>query len=159
MNGKELWEKGIAALAGAWIGNRLGLLFPVICLLMLLMAADYVSGMLAAKKEALEHPGSKKYGWSSKKGILGIFKKIGYFFTVFVAVCFDYFLYKFAQELGLKYESQTYFALLVAIWFVINEAISVLENAGRMGVELPQFLKKTLSELKKDLDDDKKGKE
>lgn len=139
------------AVVGAWISNRFGLLFPAVCLLMVLMLADYVSGMIAAKKEALEHPDSKKYGWSSKKGALGIFKKTGYIFTVFVAVCIDYLIYKFAQELGLKYESQTYFGLLVTIWFVINEFISILENAGRMGAELPEFLKKTLSELKKDI--------
>lgn len=156
MNGKELWEKVIAAFTGAWIGSQLGLLFPAMCLLVLLMSADYVSGMIAAKKEALEHPGSKKYGWSSKKGALGIFKKIGYIFTVFVAVCIDYLIYKFAQELGLRYESQTYFGMLVIIWFVMNESISVLENAGRMGVELPRFLRKTLRDLKKDIDDDKK---
>lgn len=156
MNGKELWEKIITAFVGAWISNQFGLLFPVVCLLTLLMVADYVSGMIAAQKEAIEHPDSKKHGWSSKKGILGIFKKIGYVFTIFVAICIDYLIYKFAQELGLQYESQTYFGLLVAIWFIINEAISILENAGRMGVELPEFLKRTLSELKKDVDD--KGK-
>lgn len=158
MNGKELWEKVIAAIVGAWISNQFGLLFPVVCLLMLLMFVDYVSGMIAAKKEAIEHPGSKKYGWSSKKGAMGIFKKIGYAFTIFVAVCIDYLIYKFAQELGLHYESQTYFGLLAAIWFLINESISILENAGRMGVELPEFLKKTLSELKKDIDDNNKEK-
>ncbi len=58
-------------------------------------------------------------------------------------------IYKFAQELGLRYESQTYFGLMVAIWFVVNELISILENAGRMGVELPEFLEKSLSELKR----------
>lgn len=152
MNGKVLWEKMITVVVGAWISNQFGLLFPVICMLMLLMLADYVSGMIAAKKEALEHPNSKKYGWSSKKGALGIFKKIGYIFTIFVAVSVDYLIYKFAQELGLRYESQTYFGLLVTIWFIVNEFISILENAGRMGVELPEFLGKALSELKKDVD-------
>ncbi|MDE5698635.1 MAG: phage holin family protein [Lachnospiraceae bacterium] len=152
MNGKELWEKVITVAVGAWISNQFGLLFPVVCLLMLLMLADYVSGMIAAKNEAIEHPKNRKYGWSSKKGVLGIFKKIGYIFTIFVAICVDYLIYKFAQELGLRYESQTYFGLLVAIWFVINESLSILENTGRMGVELPEFLKKTLSELKRDVD-------
>lgn len=157
MNRKEMWEKITATIIGAWISNQFGLLFPVVCLLLLLMVADYVSGMIASKKEAIENPDNSKYGWSSKKGILGIFKKIGYFFSIFVAICIDYLIYRVAQELGVQYESQTYFGLLVAIWFIINEAISILENAGRMGVELPEFLKKTLSELKKSVND--KGKE
>lgn len=145
MNGKEPWEKIITTIVGAWVSNQFGLLFPMLCLLMLLM--------IAAKKEALEHPGSKKYGWSSKKGVLGIFKKVGYVFTIFVALCIDYLIYEFAQELGILYESRTYFGLLVAIWFIINESISILENAGRMGVELPEFLKKTLCDMKKDVND------
>ena len=120
------------------------------------MSADASYGSGLCVRYACSKKGGIGASWQQK---VRLEQQIGYFFTVFVAVCVDYFLYKFAQELGLKYESQTYFALLVAIWFVINEAISVLENAGRMGVELPQFLKKTLSELKKDLDDDKKGKE
>ena len=37
--------------------------------------------------------------------------------------------------------------------FFINESISILENAGRMGVELPEFLKKTLCDMKKDVND------
>ncbi len=153
MNGKELWGKVAAVAVSAWISSRFGLLFPVVCLLLLMMIADYVSGMIAAKREAIEHPNNSKYGWSSKQGVLGILKKTGYFFTIFVAVCTDYLIYMFAQDLGLKYDSQTYFGLLVAIWFIITEAISILENAGRMGVELPDFLKKTLRELKKDIDD------
>ena len=153
MNGKEPWEKIITTIVGAWVSNQFGLLFPMLCLMMLLMIAAYVSGMIAAKKEALEHPGSKKYGWSSKKGVLGIFKKVGYVFTIFVALCIDYLIYEFAQELGILYESRTYFGLLVAIWFIINESISILENAGRMGVELPEFLKKTLCDMKKDVND------
>ncbi len=156
MNGKELWEKIITTIIGAWVSNQFGLLFPMLCLLMFLMIADYVSGMIAAKTEAIEHPNNKKYGWSSKKGVLGIFKKIGYIFTIFVAACVDYLIYKVAQELGLQYESQTLFGLMVTIWFVINESISVLENTGRMGVELPEFLKKTLNELKKDVEDESK---
>ncbi len=115
--------------------------------------ADYVSGMIASKKEAIENPDNFTYGWSSKKGILGIFKKIGYFFSILVAICVDYLIFKIAQELGLRYESQTFFGLLVVVWFIINESISVLENAGRMGVELPAFLKKTLSELRKNVED------
>lgn len=42
---------------------------------------------------------------------------------------------------------------MVAIWFVVNEMLSILENIGRMGAELPDFLKNVLSELRKKLND------
>lgn len=91
-------------------------------------------------------------GWSSKKSVLGIYKKIGYILTIFIAICVDYLIYKFADEIGLPYNSGTVFSLLVTFWFIINEILSILENIGRMGVELPDFLKNTLTELKKKVD-------
>lgn len=143
-------EKSIVLLF-TWVSNKLGLLLPAIILLLILMIVDYISGMLAAKKEALENVNNPQYGWSSKKSLLGIYKKTGYMLTVIAAVCIDYLIFKFANELGLKYTSNTFFGLVVTIWFVINEILSILENAGRMGCELPDFLKKILTELKKDI--------
>lgn len=153
MYNKGLWEKSILSVMGAWISNKLGLLFPALGLLMVLMIIDYISGMLAAKKEALENPGDSRYGWSSKRSILGIYKKLGYMLTILVAVSIDYLIFKFTKEIGLEFGSNTIFGLLVTVWFIINELISILENVGRMGTELPDFLKKVLSELKNDLED------
>ena len=76
---KRVWEKAATLLTTAWISDRLGLLFPSIILLFVLMAADYISGMLAAKKESLEHLFDKNYGWSSKKSLVGIYKKLDIF--------------------------------------------------------------------------------
>lgn len=58
----------------------------------------------------------------------------------------------FNDELGGNYNIHTFFGLLVTIWFITNESISILENVGRMGVELPSFLKRILVELKKDVE-------
>lgn len=147
-----LLKDGIVFLC-TWVTNKLGLLLPAILLLMILMVIDYISGMLAAKKEALEDLANCEYGWSSKKSLLGIYKKIGYMLTVLVAVCIDYMIFKFSNELGLEYTPNTFFGLIVAIWFVINEILSILENIGRMGTELPDFLKNVLVELRKKLND------
>ena len=61
----------------------------------------------------------------------------------------------FAKEIGLKYDSNTFFGLLVTIWFIINEIISILENIGRMGTVLPDFLKNVLAELKENINNKK----
>ncbi|WP_103241501.1 phage holin family protein [Acetatifactor muris] len=61
--------------------------------------------------------------------------------------------YRHVSTLGLKYSSNTFFGLIVTIWFIINEILSILENTGRMGCELPAFLKKILVELKKNIND------
>lgn len=150
---KEIWEKGKFTLTGALIGNRFGLLFPALSLLIILMIADYISGMLASKKEALEHPNCKKYGWSSKKSIIGIYKKVGYTLTILVAVSTDYIIYKFAVELGIEFKKNTIFGLMITVWLIINELLSILENAERMGVKLPNFIKRVLSQLQNDIND------
>lgn len=50
MNNKEMFEKGILTVMGAGIGNKFGMLLPALSFLGVLMVIDYVSGMLAAKK-------------------------------------------------------------------------------------------------------------
>ena len=145
--------KGIAAMTCTIIGNELEMISPALILLILLMITDYFSGMLASKKEAVEHPNNKKYGWSSKKSIIGIYKKAGYILTILVAISTDYILYALLGEMGIEYQIRTVFGFLVTIWLTINELLSILENAGRMGVALPKFLTDILAEMKKDMDD------
>ena len=144
--------KGTMALVSALIGSEMEIISPAMILLILLMMVDYISGMLAAKKEAVEHPRNKKYGWSSRKSIMGIYKKLGYILTLLVAVSTDYIIYTLLGELGVEYQIKTVFGLLVAIWLIINELLSILENAGRMGVILPKFLHNILAEIKEEID-------
>ena len=149
--------KGGITFLGAILGDKLELISPIMILLILLMIADYISGMLASKKEAVEHPDDKSFGWSSKKSVIGIYKKIGYILTVLVALSTDYVIYKLIGEMGLNYQTNTFFGFLVIIWLIINELLSILENAARMGAVLPNFIKNARAELKRDIDDyDKK---
>lgn len=158
MKNNLLFKKEIITVTGVWISNKMGMLLPALSLLVMLMAVDYISGMLASKKEALEHLGDVKYGWSSKKSIIGIYKKVGYILTVLVAVTADYLIFKFSKEIGINVETNTIFGLLVSIWFILNELISILENAGRMGVALPKLLVNILSELQKNIDNNENSK-
>lgn len=137
---------------GTIIGNKLGILAPAMLLLIFLMMVDYVSGMLASKKEAVEYPNDARYGWSSRKSIIGIYKKVGYMLTVLVAVSTDYLIYKFLGEMGISYQMKTTFGFLVVIWLILNELLSILENASRMGAILPQFVSNALVELKKNIE-------
>ena len=129
------------------------MLFTVLTLLTIVMIIDYITGMLAAKKEGIEHPKDERYGWSSKKSIQGIYKKVGYVVIVLVAVITDYLIYIITEEIFSVTHSQTIFGVLVSVWLILNELISILENSGRMGAQLPEFLKKILSELKKNVED------
>ena len=128
--------------------GKMGEIPQSISILLLMIVIDQVSGILAAKREALEHPGEKKYGISSKRMVLGIFKKAGYILTIVVDILMDTMM----EYIGIKSTIKGSFCLLITVWFILGEAISILENASRMGVKVPRFFRKIISELQKDID-------
>lgn len=78
MKASEPAVQGAMTVVLSWLAARLGVLFAPVILLMIMMAVDYVTGMLASKAEAIAHPENPEYGWASRKGILGIIKKIAW---------------------------------------------------------------------------------
>lgn len=119
----------------ATIASKCGLLGWMLLAVTLAMIVDFLAGMAASAKEAVEHPNDKRYGWSSKKGMIGIFKKVGYMFVIFVAMMVDFLIYKMSGYLAMKMPIDTFFSTLVTAWFILNECLSITENAGRMGVK------------------------
>lgn len=47
---------------------------------------------------------------------------------------------------------QAFFALLVAVWYFLNEVLSIIENVGRMGAPVPEWLSKYIAVLKNKID-------
>lgn len=139
---------GMAAGIMAWLSARLGALLYVLIILAVMMIVDYISGMAASKAEAIDHPDNPEYGWNSRKGTRGIIKKVGYLCIIAVAMVIDYIVIKVATEAGIVIKVPTFFGLLVTIWYVLNELLSIIENAGRMGAPIPEWLKKYISVLK-----------
>lgn len=145
--------QGAAAAAFAWVSAKLGILLPVLGILLFLMVVDYVTGMLAAKTEAIDHPNDAEYGWSSKKGAKGILKKVAYMCVIAAAMVLDYIILSVGSHIGIEIRTTAFFGLLVAIWYVLNEMLSIVENAGRMGAGVPEWLMKYIAALKKKVDD------
>lgn len=139
--------------AGAFLSAKLGILFPVLMILAGMMIIDYISGMMASKVEAIEHPDDPNYGWSSKKGAKGIAKKVGYLCVIAVAMVVDYLTLKVAAAIGIPVTAKAVFGLLVAVWYILNELLSIIENAGRMGANVPDWLRRYIAVLKKKIDD------
>ncbi|MGL5437112.1 MAG: phage holin family protein [Lachnospiraceae bacterium] len=144
--------QGIMAAFGAYLSAKLGVLFPVLCVLAGAMILDYITGMLASSVEALEHPGDTAYGWTSKKGAKGIIKKVGYMAAIAVAMVVDYVLNIASAELGITIPVTAFFGLLVAVWYLLNELLSIIENAGRMGANVPEWLRKYIAVLRDKID-------
>ena len=136
--------KGVIALFLAAVAAYFRELIGPLIVLALAMAADYVTGMVRA--------------WvtntlSSRVGIVGIVKKICYLFGVGVAIAVDWLIQTAGAKAGLDLGGFYVFGLLVAIWLILNECISILENLAEIGVPLPDFLLKLIARLKKTVED------
>lgn len=158
---KELYLCGQAGLSGilAWVAARLGALGPILGFLVLAMGIDYITGMLASKAEAIEHPTDPAYGWSSRRGTRGILKKVGYVGIVVAAMILDYLLVQLSGALGYPLPTHVVFGLLVTVWLLLNELLSIIENCGRMGAPVPPWLAKCVAVLKNKIDQEAEPKE
>ena len=122
----------------------LGIVAVPIIILIIAMIIDYVTGMMSAWLNS---------ELSSKKGIKGIVKKISYLALVAVAMIVDWLIFQGLQQINVDLHYSVFFAVLVTVWLIINELISVLENLSRMGVPIPNFLKNLINRLKATVDD------
>lgn len=135
---------GIAAL-GAWVLSQLGVLFPVLIVLVGMMVLDYITGMVKAGMAG---------SINSSRGWLGVLKKLMYTVTVAVALVVDYILFFTAAEFGWEFSAHAYIALMVSLWLIINESISIIENLSEIGVPMPHFLVKILQRVQTKVDDE-----
>ena len=149
--------QGAAAAFLAWLSAKLGILLPVMLVLAGMMVLDYITGMLASKKESLAHPDDPDYGWSSRRGAEGIIKKVGYLCVIAVAMVVDFLILRVAAEAGIELSIKAFFGLLVAVWYILNELLSITENAGRMGAPVPEWLMKYIAVLKNKIDSQGEG--
>ena len=135
-------EKGIQAIASATLATfavyMCALAVPII-VLMAMMIIDYLSGMAVAWSQN---------NLSSKIGAKGILKKVGYMALIVVAMGVDYLIYSGIAVANIEVGYNMWFGLLVAVWLIINEMISILENLGKLGVPIPEFLTKIIKRLK-----------
>ena len=131
--------QAIISTALAAFASYLGALAVPIIVLMVMMIIDYLSGMLAAWSEGT---------LSSKVGAKGIVKKVGYMALIVVAMGVDYLICSGVSAASLDLPYTMWFGLLVAVWLIINEMISILENLGRLGVPIPGFLRAIVKKLK-----------
>ena len=138
MKSENLWKTLIAATVGGLSAYFKIMAIPII-LLIGVMIIDYASGMLKAWVNA---------ELSSKIGLKGIAKKVGYLLVVCVAGVVDWLITQGMGQVGIHISIDYCFGLIVTIWFIINECISILENLAILGVPLPKFLTSAVHKLK-----------
>ena len=120
----RLWSASIGAVLGNFIGGNDGLLYALI----VFVIVDYITGVLCAVVEK---------NLASSIGFRGIFQKVMIFLLVGIANVLD------TKILG----AGAMLRSAVIFFYVANEGISIMENAGRMGLPVPEKLKGVFRQL------------
>lgn len=136
--------KWIAAAAGAVMG-LFGEWTQMHTVLVVMMVTDYVTGWIVAATG--KSPKTEGGGLSSKVGFVGLAKKGFIMAIVLVATMLD-------RAMG---NSTAVFQAAALCYYIANEGLSILENAGLLGVPFPEGIRKALEMLReKDRDDSDK---
>ena len=128
---KEFWNmcQFLFTAAGGWLGYFLGGCDGLLLALVLFAVADYITGVMCAVAD-------KKL--SSEVGFFkGICRKVIIFMLVGVAHVIDVNVIATGSVLRTA----------VIFFYLSNEGVSLLENAGHLGLPIPEKLKIVLEQL------------
>ncbi len=127
---KEFWItiQLIFAAVGGWLGWFLGGCDGLLYALIAFVIIDYITGVMCAVVD-------KKL--SSAVGFKGIFKKVLIFAVVGIGHILD------TQIIGTGSVLRT----AVIFFYLSNEGVSLIENAGHLGLPIPAKLKSVLEQL------------
>jgi len=125
----------VIGVLGSFVSNLFGGWSSGIATLLIMMALDYITGFLVAaifKKSTKSTNGAL----NSSVGLKGLCKKVVMLIMVIMAHRFD-------VTIGTSYIRDA-----VVIALIVNEAISIFENAGQMGMKVPRVLVNAIDILK-----------
>ena len=127
----------IIGAVGGFIAMAFGGWNDALITLMIFMTVDYITGLTVAgifKKSKKSESGALE----SRAGFKGICRKGVALLIVLVATRLDVVM------------KTTYIEDAVIIAFIANESISIIENAGLMGIPIPDAITKAIGILKKE---------
>lgn len=101
----------------------------------LVMALDYITGSLAA---------CKRGEWCSAVAREGLWHKAGMIVAVIVAAIADVVLAVICANIPIGFQWPVVVLPLVLAWYIVTELGSILENAVKMGAQIPEWLVKLL---------------
>ena len=127
---KEFWNtiQLIFTAVGGWLGYFLGGCDGLLYALIAFVVIDYITGVMCAIID-------RKL--SSAVGFKGIFRKVLIFLLVGIANIID------VQVIGTGAGLRT----AVIFFYISNEGVSLLENAGHLGLPIPEKIKTVLEQL------------
>ena len=145
---KDFFQILFAGAVGALAAYFNVLLIPL-AVLMGAMLIDYITGMAGAACTG---------EINSRVGVTGIIKKAGYLALVAVGMVVDYLINSALVNIGINFRIYYCFGMIITIWLIINELISILENLGELNIPLPRFLVDVVKSMKDKVESKADGK-
>ena len=139
---ENMFRTLFAAALGA-LAAYAGVLLAPLCVLAVVMVLDYATGIAAAWSCKL---------LSSRVGVKGIVKKVAYLALVAVGMVVDYLISSALLRVGVDIQINYCFGMMISVWLIINGLLSILENLGKLGIPLPDFLLKAIERLRDGVD-------
>ena len=109
MQSKGFFQQTFISVALAGLLYYLNIMAIPVIVLVCIMLIDYITGMISAWVNA---------ELSSKKGIIGIVKKICYLFAIAAAMGIDWLIYSGMTQIGIQLDYTIFFGVLVTIWLI-----------------------------------------
>ena len=135
MNEIKIFVCTFFGVAGGLFTNIFGGWSEDMITLLIFMGVDFLTGLIVAG--VFKASGKTESGaLNSKASFKGLCKKCVMLLFVLVACRLDILL------------GVDYIRAATVIGFILNEAISIIENAGLMGIPLPDIIKKAIEILK-----------
>ena len=140
---KKVQTAVVIVLAGftGWLGN---LAIPVYVLLAC-NVIDYITALFAAPK--------RQQPVDSLKGLAGLAKKVMMYLLIAIGWLLDEIINYAAAAVRPDFREPFIVAIVVALWLVFNEMLSIIENIADAGGPVPPFLKGIIKSLKKKTED------
>ena len=138
-----IWKTAIVTFFTA-LGAALGWKGIMLLVWVGVMLLDYLSGTAAACKSG---------EWSSAKAREGLWHKAGMIIVILVAGIADIIMEIACTNLNLGISYTGLVLPLVLAWYIITELGSILENAVKLGVKVPDWLTKMLKTSLASIDD------
>jgi toxin secretion/phage lysis holin len=139
---KDLIHILFAGAVGALAAYFNVLAVPLV-VLVAVMLIDWITGLAGA---------SATGKLSSRVGVKGIVKKVAYLALVAVGMVVDYLISSALVHVGVDISVNYCFGMMISVWLIINELLSILENLGRLGIPLPDFLVRAVERLRDGVD-------
>ena len=114
----------------------------VVIIWMFAMILDYLTGTLAA----ISHG-----EWDSAIARQGLWHKLGSIAAILVAAGLDITLGVVLPQIGVNYE-HIILTPVVALWYLLTELGSIVENIDKLGAPVPDFLRKAIKKVKNKVD-------